>query len=142
MKIGSFTACSNVTGIQTPYYKLAKMMHQHGGICFVDFAASAPYIDINMHPEDPLEKLDAIFFSPHKFLGGPGTSGVLVFDSRIIYKSKFQTIRAEEQLHGQILGENINIIDDIELREDGGTPGILQAIRTALMFEFERSNGG
>lgn len=83
LKIGSFTACSNVTGIQTPYHKLAKIMHQHGGLCFVDFAASAPYVEINMHPEDPLEKLDAIFFSPHKFLGGPGTSGVLVFDSRI-----------------------------------------------------------
>ena len=58
-------------------------MHQHGGLCFVDFAASAPYVEINMHPEDPLEKVDAICFSPHKFLGGPGTSGVLVFDSRI-----------------------------------------------------------
>ena len=83
MKIGSFTACSNVTGIQTPYHQLAKIMHQHGGICFVDFAASAPYVKIDMHPNDPLEKLDAILFSPHKFLGGPGTSGVLIFDKRL-----------------------------------------------------------
>ncbi len=66
------------------YYELAKIMHEHGGYCFVDFACSAPYVKIDMHPEDPLKKLDAIFFSPHKFLGGPGTSGVLIFDSQII----------------------------------------------------------
>ncbi|MDP2401405.1 MAG: aminotransferase class V-fold PLP-dependent enzyme, partial [Actinomycetota bacterium] len=83
MKIGSFTACSNVTGIQLPYHELARIMHENGGLCFIDFAASAPYCEINMHPEDPMEKLDAIFFSPHKFLGGPGSSGVLIFDRQI-----------------------------------------------------------
>ncbi len=83
MKIGSFTACSNVTGISTPYYEMAKLMHEYGGICFVDFAASAPYVKIDMHPEDPMMALDAIMFSPHKFLGGPGTSGVLVFNSAL-----------------------------------------------------------
>lgn len=71
VKIGAFTACSNVTGIITPYHHLSKIMHRHGGICFIDFAASAPYVDMNMHPEDPMEKLDGIYFSPHKFLGGP-----------------------------------------------------------------------
>jgi selenocysteine lyase/cysteine desulfurase len=79
-KIGSFTACSNVTGVKTPYHKLARLMHEYGGLVFIDFAASAPYMEMNMHPEDPMEKLDAIFFSPHKFLGGPGSSGVLIFD--------------------------------------------------------------
>jgi selenocysteine lyase/cysteine desulfurase len=73
LKIGSFSACSNVTGISTPYHQMAKLMHEHGGFCFVDFACSAPYVKIDMHPVDPLEKLDAIFFSSHKFLGGPGT---------------------------------------------------------------------
>lgn len=62
MKIGSFTACSNVTGISTPYYEMAKLMHEYGGICFVDFAASAPYVKIDMHPEDPMMALDAIMF--------------------------------------------------------------------------------
>ncbi len=76
LKIGSFTSCSNVTGVETPYHQLAKIMHEHHGICFIDFAASAPYVRINMHPADPLERLDAIFFSPHKFLGGPGSSGI------------------------------------------------------------------
>ncbi len=73
IKIGSFTACSNVTGIITPYYELARIMHENGGFCFVDFAASAPYVKIDMHPSDPIERLDAVFFSPHKFLGGPGS---------------------------------------------------------------------
>lgn len=70
-KIGAFTACSNVTGIRTPYRAMARVMHEQGGVCFVDFAASAPYDAIDMHPGHPLEALDTIFFSPHKFLGGP-----------------------------------------------------------------------
>ena len=74
-KIGSFTACSNVTGVRAPYHQMARAMHEYGGVCFIDFAASAPYDPINMHPDDPMEKLDAIMFSPHKFLGGPGSSG-------------------------------------------------------------------
>ena len=57
-KIGTFTACSNVTGIVTPYHEMARIMHEYGGICFIDYAASAPYVDINMHPEDPMQKLD------------------------------------------------------------------------------------
>jgi selenocysteine lyase/cysteine desulfurase len=86
-KIGSFTACSNVTGIFTPYYELARIMHQHGGLCFIDFAASAPYTPIDMHPEDPMQELDAIYFSPHKFLGGPGSSGVLIFNKKLYSNS-------------------------------------------------------
>lgn len=139
-KIGSFTACSNVTGIQTPYHQLAKIMHQHGGICLVDFAASAPYVTINMHPEDPLEKLDAIFFSPHKFLGGPGSSGVMVFDSRL-YKNKVP----DHPGGGTVMWTNPwgehKYYPEIELREDGGTPGILQAIRTALCLSLKNQMG-
>ena len=140
LKIGSFTACSNVTGIQTPYHQLAKLMHKHGGLCFVDFAASAPYVEINMHPEDPLEKLDAIFFSPHKFLGGPGTSGVLVFDSRV-YTNKVP----DHPGGGTVLWTNPwgehQYVDEIEVREDGGTPGILQSIRTALCLNLKTKMG-
>jgi len=84
-KIGSFTACSNVTGIRTPYHKLAAIMHEYGGVCFIDFAASAPYDEIDMHPANPMEKLDAIMFSPHKILGGPGSAGVLIFDSSMYH---------------------------------------------------------
>jgi selenocysteine lyase/cysteine desulfurase len=107
LKIGSFTACSNVTGIVTPYYELAKIMHEAGGLCFIDFAASAPYTTINMHPEDPMEKLDAVMFSPHKFLGGPGSSGVLIFDSRL-YNSPTLINRVVALLTGPIPGANTN----------------------------------
>jgi selenocysteine lyase/cysteine desulfurase len=136
LKIGSFTACSNVTGIQTPVHKLARIMHEHGGICFADFAASAPYVNIDMHPGDPLERLDAITFSPHKFLGGPGGSGVLVFDSSLY------TLKSSEQPGGgTVLWTNpwgeYRFFPDIELREDGGTPGFLQAIRSALAIELK-----
>lgn len=140
LKIGAFTACSNVTGIRTPYHAMARLMHQYNGLAFVDFAASAPYDDINMHPEEPLEKLDAIFFSPHKFLGGPGASGVLIFDSRL-YQMK-----APDQPGGGTVdwtnpwGEH-KYIDNIEVREDGGTPGFLQAIRTSLAIELKNQMG-
>lgn len=132
-KIGSFTACSNVTGIRTPYYQLAKIMHEYGGVVFIDFAASAPYDEINMHPEDPLMKLDAVMFSPHKFLGGPGSSGVLVFD-----KSMYHNTVPDHPGGGTVDWTNpwgeYKYVDNIEVREDGGTPGFLQSIRTALCF--------
>jgi len=140
VKIGSFTACSNVTGVYTPYHKMAKMMHEYGGVCFIDFAASAPYADMNMHPEDPAEKLDAVFFSPHKFLGGPGSSGVLIFDSALYGR------RAPDDPGGGTVdwtnrwGE-YKYSDDIEVREDGGTPGFLQAIRTALCIDLKNQMG-
>lgn len=140
LKIGSFSACSNVTGIGTPYYQLAKIMHEYGGVCFVDFAASAPYADINMHPTDPMEKLDAIFFSPHKFLGGPGASGVLIFD-----KSMYKIDSPDQPGGGTVEWTNpwgdYKFIDDIEVREDGGTPGFLQAIKTALAIEAKNEMG-
>jgi selenocysteine lyase/cysteine desulfurase len=136
LKIGCFTACSNVTGIQIPYHKLARIMHEHGGICIIDFAASAPYVDINMHPNDPLEHLDALVFSPHKFLGGPGASGVLVFNSSLY------TLESPDQPGGgTVLWTNpwgeYRFFPDIEIREDGGTPGFLQAIRAALAVELK-----
>jgi len=140
LKIGSFTAASNVTGIQPPIYLLSKMMHDFGGICFVDFAAAAPYVDINMHPENKNEKLDAIFFSPHKFLGGPGTSGVLIFDSKLYNRAV-----PDNPGGGTVDWTNPwgghKYIEDIELREDGGTPGFLQAIKTALCIKLKEEIG-
>lgn len=141
LKIGSFTACSNVTGINTPYHEMARIMHENGGLCFIDFAASAPYVDMDMHPADPLQKLDAIFFSPHKFLGGPGSSGVLIFD-----KSLYSGHRPPDQPGGGTVewtnpwGE-YKYIDNIEAREDGGTPGFLQAIKAALAARLKDQMG-
>ena len=139
-KIGSFSACSNVTGVFTPYHTMARIMHEHGGLCFVDFAASAPYVEINMHPEDPMEKLDAIFFSPHKFLGGPGSSGIMLFD-KSLYKSS-----APDQPGGGTVdwtnpwGE-YKYVDNIESREDGGTPAFLQMMRAALAIRLKEQMG-
>jgi selenocysteine lyase/cysteine desulfurase len=119
---------------------MAKLMHKYGGVCFVDFAASAPYMDINMHPADPEEKLDAIFFSPHKFLGGPGSSGVLIFNS-----SLYPNHAPDRPGGGTVEWTNpwgeYKYIDDIEAREDGGTPGFLQAIRTALCIQLKNKMG-
>ncbi|MFT6193615.1 MAG: selenocysteine lyase/cysteine desulfurase [Cognaticolwellia sp.] len=140
VKIGSFSACSNVTGIKTPYYQLAEIMHQHGGLCFVDFAASAPYVDIDMHPSNPKQALDAIYFSPHKFLGGPGSSGVLVFN-KALYKNKVP----DHPGGGTVTWTNPwgkhSFFNNIELREDGGTPGFLQCIKTALAIKLKDAMG-
>ncbi len=140
LKIGSFTACSNVTGIETPIHELARIMHEYGGVCIADYAASAPYVDINMRPEDPMEKLDAIMFSPHKFLGGPGSSGVLIFDSSF-YKSQVPDNPGGGTVDWTNPWGEYKYIDDIELREDGGTPGFLQAIRAALCIKLKDQMG-
>lgn len=139
-KIGSFSAASNVTGIITPYHQMAKLMHEYGGVCFIDFAASAPYVDIDMHPKDPMEKLDAVMFSPHKFLGGPGSSGVLVFD-KTLYKLAVPDQPGGGTVDWTNAWGEYKFIDDIELREDGGTPGFLQTIKTALCIQVKNQMG-
>lgn len=139
-KIGAFTACSNVTGVHTPYYQMARLMHEYGGVAFIDFAASAPYEDINMHPGDEMEKLDAIFFSPHKFLGGPGASGILIFDSAIYHNAV-----PDHPGGGTVDWTNpwnkYKYVDNIEVREDGGTPGFLQTIKAALAIQLKEKMG-
>ncbi len=131
IKIGSFSACSNVTGVQAPLHALATIMHEHGGIAIVDFAASAPYVSIDMHPAEDAERLDAIIFSPHKFIGGPATPGVL-----ILHKDLYTLKTPDQPGGGTVLWTNPwgehRYIPDIEMREDGGTPGFLQAIKASL----------
>ena len=139
-KFASITSCSNVTGIKTPYHAAAKLMHQNNGLCFVDFACSGPYVKIDMHPEDPESFLDAIFFSPHKFLGGPGTSGVLVFNKKL-----YQNLIPDNPGGGTVSWTNPwgehKYIENIEDREDGGTPGFLQVIKTALAIQLKEKMG-
>ena len=140
IKIASVTACSNVTGIKTDYYKIAKIIHQNGGVCFVDFACSAPYVNIDMHPEKDESYLDAIFFSPHKFLGGPGSSGVLVFNKKL-----YKNLIPDHPGGGTVKYTNPwgdhDYVEDIEAREDGGTPGFLQTIKTALSIQLKEKMG-
>ncbi len=140
LKIASVVGGSNVTGIQTPYHDIAEMMHKHGGVCFVDFACSAPYVDINMHPENEDQALDAIFFSPHKFLGGPGTSGVLVFNKKLYHNMIPDCPGGGTVSWTNPWGEH-KYIDNIEDREDGGTPGFLQTIKTALAVKLKEQMG-
>ncbi len=140
LKVASITSCSNVTGIRTPYHEAAKMMHQHNGVCFVDFACSGPYVSIDMHPEDEEAYLDAIFFSPHKFLGGPGTSGVLVFNKKLYNNMVPDCPGGGTVSWTNPWGEH-KYIDNIEDREDGGTPGFLQVIKTALAIQLKDEMG-
>lgn len=140
LKIASVTACSNVTGLTTPYAAMARLMHEQGGFCFVDFACSAPYVQINMRPTDPMEKLDAIYFSPHKFLGGPGTPGVLIFDARL-YSNKVPDQPGGGTVDWTNPWGGRKFVDDIESREDGGTPPFLQTIKAALCVRLKEKMG-
>ncbi|WP_235299177.1 aminotransferase class V-fold PLP-dependent enzyme [Portibacter marinus] len=135
-KIASVTAASNVTGIIPPYYEMAEMIHNHNGFCFVDFACSAPYVKIDMHPKNPKQALDAVFFSPHKFLGGPGTPGIVVFNSKL-YSNKSPDNPGGGTVVYTSPWTMHDYIDDIEAREDGGTPPFMQGIRAALAIQLK-----
>ncbi len=140
LKIAAVTSCSNVTGVFTPYYEIAEIMHEREGFCFVDFACSAPYIDIDMHPPNPKQQLDAIYFSPHKFLGGPGSTGILVFNKNL-YKNKIPDSPGGGTVNWTNPWGEHKYVDDIEAREDGGTPAFLQTIRTALAIQLKDKMG-
>lgn len=140
VKIAAITSCSNVTGIITPYHEVAKLMHENDGLCFVDFACSAPYIGINMHPDNEKENLDAIYFSPHKFLGGPGSSGILIFDQKL-YKNRVPDNPGGGTVDWTNPWGGHKYLEQIEAREDGGTPGFLQTIRVALCIKLKEKMG-
>ncbi len=138
-KIGSFSAASNVSGIKTEVYKVAKILHKYDVIACFDFAACAPYVEINMN-YDSESYFDAIFLSPHKFLGGPGTSGLLIFNDRI-YQKKLPPSIAAGGTVTYVTMDNEAFIDDIETREKPGTPGIIQDIKVALVFQLKEKIG-
>ncbi|MEP7253540.1 MAG: aminotransferase class V-fold PLP-dependent enzyme [Ginsengibacter sp.] len=139
-KIAAITACSNVTGMETPYHEIATTIHEYGGLCFVDFACSAPYVSINMHPQKISEHLDAIYFSPHKFLGGVGTPGILIFNKRM-YKNTIP----DQPGGGTVVYTNPwgvqEYTTDIEQREDGGTPPFLGGIKAAMCMRLKEEMG-
>jgi selenocysteine lyase/cysteine desulfurase len=142
VKIAAVTACSNVTGIETPYREIARMMHECGGVCFVDFACSAPYVNMDMHPcgAGSGDGLDAIYFSGHKFLGGPGTPGVLVFNRKLCVSRVPDQPGGGTLLYSNPWGGR-EYVDDIEAREDGGTPPILQGIKAGLCIRLKEEMG-
>ncbi|MGB2977069.1 MAG: aminotransferase class V-fold PLP-dependent enzyme, partial [Propionicimonas sp.] len=141
LKIGSFSAASNVTGIQSDVQGIASLLHRHGALSFWDFAACAPYvtIDVSAPAEDPDAYLDAIFISPHKFIGGPGTPGVLVVRRELL------TNRVPDVPGGgtvmYVNPTEHRYLDDPVHREEGGTPAIVESIRAGLVFQLKDAVG-
>jgi selenocysteine lyase/cysteine desulfurase len=139
-KFAAITACSNVTGIRTHYHDIARLIHAYGGSCLVDFACAAAYCNINMHPAEDGAHLDAIYFSGHKFLGGPGTPGILIFNKHL-YNNPVPdqpgggTVKYTNPWGGR------EYTEDIEQREDGGTPPFLQAIKVAMCIRLKEEMG-
>ncbi|MCB1047571.1 MAG: aminotransferase class V-fold PLP-dependent enzyme [Calditrichaeota bacterium] len=134
MKIGSFSAASNVTGMLSPVHALAELLHRHDALACFDYAACAPYVSIDMNPAGrPEAALDAVFISPHKFLGGPGSSGVLVFNEAL-YDSELGPTVAGGGTVDYVGTVSHDFVCNIEEREKAGTPGVLQTLKAALAF--------
>jgi selenocysteine lyase/cysteine desulfurase len=139
VKFGSFSAGSNITGIRTPVYEVARICHRHKAAVFFDFAAVAPYVEIDMNRSKDCY-FDAIFFSPHKFLGGPGSSGVLVIQDHL-YRKDLPPTTAGGGTVVYVGFDHHDYAEDIETREMAGTPPILQAIKAALAMEVKDKIG-
>ncbi len=142
--IGSFSAASNVTGMRSDVRRISSLLHRYGAIACFDYAACAPYVDVDMNPEpefagdDP--SIDAIFISPHKFLGGPGSSGVLVFNERIYDRELPPSVSAGGTVDYVGMTDQ-DFISRIEEREKAGTPGVLQTLKAGLVFQIKDAVG-
>ncbi|MCC2033738.1 aminotransferase class V-fold PLP-dependent enzyme [Microbacterium allomyrinae] len=133
LKIGSFSAASNVTGILTDTATITRVLHEHGALAFWDYAAAAPYIDVDASDED------AVFLSPHKFIGGPGTPGVLVVDRRLLTNSVPESVGGGTVAYVNPLEHRY--ITDAAHREEAGTPAIIESIRAGLVFALKDEVG-
>lgn len=143
LRIGSFSAASNVTGMRTPVHEIARLLHQHDAIACFDYAASAPYVEMDMNPpktDDGDPSIDAIFISPHKFVGGPGSSGILIFNKRIYNEHIPPTVAAGGTVD-YVSPTGQDFIHDIEEREKAGTPGVLQTLKAAMVFLIKEKLG-
>ncbi len=140
LKIGSFSAASNVTGIVSNTYEISRLLHAHDALSFFDFAAAAPYVSIEMDPPgDPLGYKDAVFISPHKFIGGPGTPGVLVA-RRELFTNRVPSVPGGGTVQYVTTVDHV-YHPDIEHREEGGTPAIVESIRAGLVFQLKATVG-
>jgi selenocysteine lyase/cysteine desulfurase len=126
--------------MRTPVHEIAALLHRYDAFACFDYAASAPYVDINMNPGTGLyagdASLDAVYISPHKFLGGPGSSGILLFNERLYRKDLPPSVAAGGTVDyvGPI---SQDFIEDIEEREKAGTPGVLQILKAGLAFQIK-----
>ncbi|MEQ8515044.1 MAG: aminotransferase class V-fold PLP-dependent enzyme, partial [Chromatocurvus sp.] len=135
--IGSFSAASNVTGIRSDVAGITQLLKEHGALAFWDYAAAGPYVGIDMNPGD--YSIDAIFLSPHKFIGGPGTPGILAVKSRLL-KNPVPTVVGGGTV-SYVTAEHHRFIDAPERREEGGTPAIVESIRAGLVFKLQQAVG-
>jgi selenocysteine lyase/cysteine desulfurase len=145
LRIGSFSAASNVTGMVSDVRAVSILLHRHGALSFWDFAAAAPYVSVEMGPvstdteEDRLAYKDAIFISPHKFVGGPGTPGVLVARRALFHNSVPVVPGGGTVTYVNPLEHRYH--DDPQHREEGGTPAIIESIRAGLVFRLKQEVG-
>ncbi|MCW8916754.1 MAG: aminotransferase class V-fold PLP-dependent enzyme [Magnetovibrio sp.] len=135
VKIGSFSAASNVTGIITDSVAIAEILHKHGALSFWDYAAAAPYVNIDVSAGQK----DAVFISPHKFVGGPGTPGVLVVKKTLLANAVPSTPGGGTVSY--VSPTDHHYIADPAHREEGGTPAILESIRAGMVFQLKRAVG-
>lgn len=139
MKIGSFSAASNVSGIKTDVFAVAEILHEAGALAFFDYSASAPYVDISVYRSET-DYLDGIFFSPHKFLGGPGSAGILVLRKEL-YRDDLPPSESGGGTVSFVDAITQDYVVDLEEREKAGTPGILQTLRAALAVDLKERIG-
>ena len=132
--IGAFSTASNVTGIVSPFEKISKLLRKYNAIIAFDSAASSPC----MSPKSEL--FDAIFLSPHKLLGGPGTCGLLAIRKSLIDNAISPTFAGGGTVAYVSKDEHI-FNSDIEMREDAGTPPILQLIKASFAYQMRYELG-
>jgi len=136
LKIGSFSAASNVTGIRSDVEAITALLARHNALSFWDYAAAAPYIKIDMNGTTPI---DAVFISPHKFVGGPGTPGVLVVKEHLV-KNLVPTVIGGGTVSYVTPNKHV-YTSNIERREEGGTPAIVESVRAGLVFKLQQEIG-
>ena len=139
LKIGSFSAASNVTGLKTDVDEVAALLHQYDALSFWDYAAAAPYVSIDMNPLNNTCSKDAVFLSPHKFVGGPGTPGVLIVKKKLLKNSVPASPGGGTVLY--VTPVDHQFIADHERREEGGTPAIVESVRAGLVFKLQQAVG-
>ena len=138
--IGSFSAASNVTGLVTDTAAVSSLLHRFGALALWDYAAAAPYVNIDMgSPERDDGYLDAVFISPHKFIGGPGTPGLLVA-RRDLFTNRVPDVPGGGTV-AYVNPDHHDYLEQIEHREEGGTPDIIGSIRTGLVFQLKEAVG-
>jgi selenocysteine lyase/cysteine desulfurase len=140
LRIGSFSAASNVTGIVSDTRAISKLLHQHGALSFWDFAAAGPYVSVQMSAHgEPNGYMDAVFLSPHKFIGGPGTPGILAV-RRGLCQNRVPSMPGGGTV-SYVNAREHRYLDDPEQREEGGTPAIIESIRAGLVFQLKEAVG-